>query len=178
MSRDGTSSNIMMNRALSRPLPHHTARSQARLQRECPPVQDSHSTSGKIFYHRLGRYKSEERPPLELTIRGGDRTVPEIYLRRLRPVPDRRLLPREPHPARLFRGWEITSQKFGFEFMLPLGLDMVQTDPSQRPNMDEVVQQLDILECWRLRTRVVKKAIYWCKPDFIISFRTGSVVSS
>jgi hypothetical protein len=66
--------------------------------------------------------------------------------------------------------------------MLPLVLDMVQTDPSQRPNVDEVEQQLDIivrgLSGWRLRTRVVKKAIYRCKPDFIISFRTGSVVSS
>lgn len=48
--------------------------------------------------------------------------------------------------------------------MLPLVLDMVQTtDPSQRPNMDEVVQQLDTivrgLSNWRLRTKVVKKAV-------------------
>lgn len=51
--------------------------------------------------------------------------------------------------------------KNGFEFMEHLVADMVQADPSNRPNMDEVVARFNKicagLSSWKLRSRVVDK---------------------
>ena len=49
----------------------------------------------------------------------------------------------------------------GFEFMRPLIDDMVQDDPSKRPNIDEVVRRFEEsvrrLSVLKLRSRVVSK---------------------
>lgn len=47
---------------------------------------------------------------------------------------------------------------YGFKFMEPLVADMVQTDPSKRPKIDEVVQRFESirrsLSWWKLRSRI------------------------
>ncbi|KAJ7827761.1 hypothetical protein B0H14DRAFT_2516838 [Mycena olivaceomarginata] len=54
-----------------------------------------------------------------------------------------------------------TDRKLEFDFMCPLVTDMVQADPSQRPNTDEAVQRLNKivggLSSWKLCTRVFRR---------------------
>jgi hypothetical protein len=56
---------------------------------------------------------------------------------------------------------EFSSGMHGFEFMKDLVADMVQSDPSKRPNMDEVVQRFEVirkgLSNWKLRSRAIKR---------------------
>ncbi|KAJ7665740.1 hypothetical protein B0H17DRAFT_1162621 [Mycena rosella] len=57
-------------------------------------------------------------------------------------------------------GDERVSRKHGFEFMKPLVIDMVNTGPSLRPDMDEVVERFEETvgrpSSWKLRSRVAK----------------------
>ncbi|KAJ7238565.1 kinase-like domain-containing protein [Mycena haematopus] len=99
------------------------------------------------------RYKPEERPPLEPTVRGGDKTAPEMALDAC-----------DPFPTDVYYLGNSIQRHFlelGFEFMRPLVKDMIQADPSQRPSMDEVVQRFSeivrSLSSWKLRSRVVKQ---------------------
>ena len=57
-------------------------------------------------------------------------------------------------------------QKFqGFEFMEPLIAEMVQDDPTKRPEMDEVVTRFREIKgklgSWKLRSRVVRRDEIW-----------------
>lgn len=49
-------------------------------------------------------------------------------------------------------------KRYGFEFMEPLVSDMVQTDPSKRPKIEEVVRRFNAirgsLSWWKLRSRI------------------------
>ncbi|KAJ8509195.1 hypothetical protein ONZ45_g8608 [Pleurotus djamor] len=107
------------------------------------------------------QYKPEERPPLEEVIRGADKTAPEYST----------MLACDPFPTDVYllgnmirenftKGSQYASARRGFEFIVPLVTDMTQTDPAQRPTMDEVVQRFDVicqeLSTWKLRSRVVK----------------------
>ncbi|KAJ6502021.1 kinase-like domain-containing protein [Mycena sanguinolenta] len=108
------------------------------------------------------RYKPEERPPLERTARGGDKSAPEMVLRACDPFPTDVYYLGNLIKTEFIEGDEFTSQKLGFEFMRPLVTDMTLHDPSKRPTMDEVVQRFDEilrgLSSWKLRSRVAKHA--------------------
>ncbi|KAJ7256450.1 hypothetical protein B0H12DRAFT_1286187 [Mycena haematopus] len=107
------------------------------------------------------RYKPEERPPLEPTTRGGDKTAPEMVLDACDPFPTDVYYLGNSIQHDFLEDYDVDSRKLGFEFMRPLVKDMIQTDPSQRPSMDEVVQRFNGivhgLSSWKLRSRVVKR---------------------
>ncbi|KAJ6502065.1 kinase-like domain-containing protein [Mycena sanguinolenta] len=186
--RDCCSPNLMMDGAALYREPFHPIRQdrkrdfsgkiRASLTRTQHPV--------KYYLTDFGlsrRYKPEERPPLELPIRGADKTAPEMM------VND----PCDPFPTDVYylgnlikteflEGDEHTSQKLGFEFMRPLVTEMTVRDPAQRPDMDEVVRRFGEivrgLSSWKLRSRVVKRnsssffGLYYSIPHWLrrISF--------
>ncbi|KAJ7434800.1 kinase-like domain-containing protein [Mycena galericulata] len=101
---------------------------------------------------------------------GGDRTVPEFLsaiakdeFERLDPFPTDIYYLGNMIRMEFLDGVErwMKSPKLGFEFMRPLVSDMVQADPTKRPNIDEVVSRFETirngLSSWKLRSRVVKK---------------------
>ncbi|KIJ60042.1 hypothetical protein HYDPIDRAFT_139776 [Hydnomerulius pinastri MD-312] len=104
------------------------------------------------------RYGPSETNPLEEPIWGGDKEVPEFQ--------NNSKTPCNPFPTDVFYIGNAIKKDFvqakrGFEFMQPLVADMTQTDPSKRPNMDEVISRFDQirrgLSGWKLRARVVDK---------------------
>ncbi|KAJ7238560.1 kinase-like domain-containing protein [Mycena haematopus] len=127
--------NILMDGAPLYRIPFHPIRQDRK--RDC---------SGKATHFGLSRqYKAEERPPLERTVRGGDK-APEMVLDACDPFPTDVYYLGNSIQRHFLEGWDIAARKLGFEFMRPLVKDMIQTDPSQRPSMDEV-----------LHSRVVKE---------------------
>lgn len=131
----------------------------------------------KYYYIDFGisrRYNPADGPPLEDPIWGGDKTVPEFH---------KSLDPCNPFPTDIYylgnmirqgflivRGSYLLSvrscltdkqERYGFDFMGPLIEDMVQDDPSKRPQIDEVASRFQAirasLNSWKLRSRVVKK---------------------
>ncbi|KAF8647095.1 hypothetical protein AX16_006929 [Volvariella volvacea WC 439] len=93
------------------------------------------------------KYDPNDSNPLEPPIWGGDRTAPE-FQGDLHPV--------NPFPTDVYYIGNMIRENFlqgnpeifipayrGFEFMWPLVNDMVQSDPSRRPNMDEVVARFE-----------------------------------
>jgi hypothetical protein len=54
------------------------------------------------------------------------------------------------------------SRKLGFDFMCPLVTDMVQTDPSQRPNTNEAVQ-------WLNEIKLAASAVGSFAPGYVAS---------
>ncbi|KAJ6545128.1 kinase-like domain-containing protein [Mycena sp. CBHHK59/15] len=176
--RDCTSMNIMMDGSSLYPIPFHPIKQHLKrdfsgkaphLTRTQRPV--------KYYLTDFGlsrQYKLEERPPLEPIIWAGDKSAPEYQVcDACDPFPTDiyhlgNLIRRE------FLGSEFVSQKRGFEFMVPLVADMVQTDPSLRPEMDEVVRRFgDIvqgLNNWKLRSRVSKASDFF---GFITVFPIG-----
>ncbi|KAJ7242390.1 kinase-like domain-containing protein [Mycena haematopus] len=111
------------------------------------------------------RYKPEERPPLEPTARGGDKTAPEMVLDACDPFPTDVYYLGNSIQRHFLEDYNVDTRKLGFEFMQPLVKDMIHTDPSQRPSMDEVVQRFSEiargLSSWKLRSRVVKRTDIW-----------------
>ena len=59
------------------------------------------------------------------------------------------------------KGTEFYTAKRGLEFIEPLVADMVQDDPTKRPNMDEVVAEFEVirrgLRTSKLRSRIVER---------------------
>lgn len=118
------------------------------------------------------RYDASVLNPLEYPVLGGDKQVPEFQ-------DSGRDRPYNPFPTDVFYIGNAIKQDFldvsllfimkhksdilqfkcGFEFMQPLISDMVQTDPSKRPTMDEVVERFETIRLslgkWKLRSRVV-----------------------
>ncbi|KAH0830127.1 hypothetical protein J3R83DRAFT_1473 [Lanmaoa asiatica] len=103
------------------------------------------------------RYDPTDADPREVPIWGGDKEVPEFQNSNE---------PCNPFPTDVFyignavrKGFVET--KVGFEFMEHLVADMVQANPSNRPNMDEVVARFNEIRAglsnWKLRSRVVDK---------------------
>ncbi|KAJ7265002.1 kinase-like domain-containing protein [Mycena haematopus] len=107
------------------------------------------------------RYKPEERPPLEPTVKGGDKTAPEMALDACDPFPTDVYYLGNSIQREFLEDYDVDSRKLGSDFMRPLVKDMIHTDPSQRPSMDEVVQRFNEivrgLSSWKLRSRVVKR---------------------
>ncbi|KAH7911880.1 hypothetical protein BJ138DRAFT_1100748 [Hygrophoropsis aurantiaca] len=104
------------------------------------------------------RFDPSNGPPLEVPIRGGDKTVPELQ--------DCSYEPRDPFPTDIyflgnaFRE-HFTATNHGFEFLEQFVSEMIQTDPSKRPTADELVSRFEIirkgLSSWKLRSRVIPK---------------------
>ncbi|KAJ6559519.1 kinase-like domain-containing protein [Mycena sp. CBHHK59/15] len=178
--RDCTSMNIMMDGSSLYSVPFHPI--EQHLKRDFSgkaPHLTRTQRPVKYYLADFGlsrKYKPEERPPLEPIIMAGDKSAPEYRVcDACDPFPTDVY-----HLGNLIRGeflqgTEFVSQKRGFEFMEPLVADMVQTDPSLRPDMDEVVRRFgDIvqgLSSWKLRSRVSKAAdvfgFYYSVPHWI-----------
>jgi len=112
----------------------------------------------KYFFIDFGlsrRYDPKDKAPLELPIRGGDKSVPEFQ--------HNVHLPCNPFPTdiyyvgNLIREGVLKEYK-GFEFILPLVSDMVQEDPAKRPTIDQVVSRFADMQkklgTFKLRARV------------------------
>ena len=137
----------------------------------------------KYYFTDFGisrRYNPDDGPPLEDPILGGDKTVPEFQVS---------LDPCNPFPTDVYylgsmirktflvvchclrqilvlrltcsKGTSYHTAKRGLEFIEPLVADMVQDDPSKRPNSDEIVAAFEVirkgLSTSKLRSRVVEK---------------------
>jgi hypothetical protein len=138
------------------------------------------------------RYGPEDKAPLELSIRGGDKTVPEFV--------DDINLSRNPFQTDIYYlgnlireavidvsdeassllpiSHHCTSQEYkGFDFMQPLISDMVQDDPAKRPTIDQVVKRFaDVrkkLGTLKLRARVgPRDESFGVVRDFVHLFTT------
>ena len=130
--------------------------------------------------HPSRRYDPADGPPLEKPLRGGDQSAPEHQ---------DRVTPSNPFPTdvyylgNLVRKYHIqvcafpsfppynalTDQsrnaKVLYSWNHSLAADMVQTDPTMRPRMDEVVTRFSEikgkLSKWKLRSRIARKNELW-----------------
>ncbi|KIM75907.1 hypothetical protein PILCRDRAFT_13116 [Piloderma croceum F 1598] len=101
------------------------------------------------------RYGPDDKAPLELPIRGGDKTVPEFI--------DDINLPRNPfqtdiyYVGNLIRESVIDEYK-SFDVMWPLISDMIQDDPAKRPTIDQVVKRFADM-CKKLGTLKLRAGV-------------------
>jgi hypothetical protein len=138
------------------------------------------------------RYGPEDKAPLELSIRGGDKTVPEFvddinlarnpfqtdiyYVGNL--IREAVIYVSEEASSLLPISHHCTSQEYkGFDFMQPLISDMVQDDPAKRPTIDQVVKRFaDVrkkLGTLKLRARVgPRDESFGVVRDFVHLFTT------
>ncbi|KAL4249024.1 hypothetical protein ABKN59_007332 [Abortiporus biennis] len=103
------------------------------------------------------KFYPENGPPLTLAIQGGDPTAPELQ----NPTG-----PVNPFPTDIYYLGNMIRVDFiniydGLDFMLPLLNDMIQPDPTKRPDIDQVVERYaeiyKALSTRKLRSRVVRK---------------------
>ncbi|KIJ60038.1 hypothetical protein HYDPIDRAFT_117724 [Hydnomerulius pinastri MD-312] len=159
--RDCTSLNLMLDPSKLYPSSFHPMETGLKRDYSGPPKHFTRTQRPPKYYFidfgHSRRYDPEETNPLEVPIRGGDKEVPEFQNSEE---------PCNPFPTDVFYIGNAIRQDFiqtkrGFEFMQPLVADMIQTDPSKRPNMDEVISRFDVirrgLSGWKLRSRVVDK---------------------
>jgi serine/threonine protein kinase len=123
-------------------------------------------------------YDPANGPPLDRPLRGGDKSAPEHQdgTTPCNPFPTDVYylgnLVREEYMEVRFIFYlhkhfvTSTNQKYnGLEFMQPLIVDMVQEDPTKRPNMDEVVTRFaeirKRLSSWKLRSRMARNIEFW-----------------
>ncbi|KAN0105408.1 Protein kinase-like domain containing protein [Russula decolorans] len=107
------------------------------------------------------RYDPANGPPLDKPYRGGDKSAPEHRDTEIFCNP----FPTDVYYLGNLVREECIQQFRGFEFMEPLVTDMVQTDPTKRPTMDEVVTRVSEirgkLSTWKLRSRIARKYELW-----------------
>ncbi|KAJ6502003.1 kinase-like domain-containing protein [Mycena sanguinolenta] len=165
--RDCGSPNIMMDSASLYRIPFHPIKQNRKrdFSGKAHPSLTRTQQPVKYYLTDFGlsrRYRPEERPPLEPTVRGADKTAPEMVHDACDPFPTDVYYLGNLIKTEFLEGNRWTSQKLGFEFMRSLVTDMTLHDPSQRPNMDEVVWRFDeiirSLRSWKLRSRVAKRA--------------------
>ncbi|TFY58118.1 hypothetical protein EVG20_g8277 [Dentipellis fragilis] len=141
--RDCTRLNIMMNA------------DNLYLDQWHPPVKYYFIDYGLSTQHKPGEI------PLEFPVHGADKTVPENqdqsnnFESRCNPFPtDIYTL------GNLIRRY-FMKKYYGFGFMDTLVVDMVENDPSKRPQIDEVVDRFakirDSFPIWRLRNRPIPR---------------------
>ncbi|KAI0065666.1 hypothetical protein BV25DRAFT_1581074 [Artomyces pyxidatus] len=108
------------------------------------------------------RYNPADGPPLEMVLRGGDKSAPEHRS----PAPP----PCNPFPTDIYYLGNLIRENFlqkcyGFEFVEPLVKDMVLDDPEKRPKIDEVVSRFEEIRASlsksKLRSRVVRRKEVW-----------------
>ncbi|TFY66063.1 hypothetical protein EVG20_g5027 [Dentipellis fragilis] len=115
-----------------------------------------------IDYGLSERYNRETTPtwpPLELPVHGGDKSAPENQEKNYN-------TPCNPFATDVYYIGNLVRENFiqkyhGFSFMKGLVDDMVQDDPSKRPQADEVVARFakirKSLYPWQLRARTIRK---------------------
>ncbi|KAJ7156551.1 hypothetical protein C8R43DRAFT_1065471 [Mycena crocata] len=169
--RDCSGLNIMMDASPIFPVPFHPV-VQTKKRDFTGSVSHLSRTQHPVKYYLTDfgisvKYRPEDRPPLEVPVIGADKTVPEFQTAIKRDLPP----DCDPFPVDVYyignlvredfiKGSRHASRKRGFEFMKPLVADMVNKDPSLRPNMDEVVDRFEALvstlSSQKLRSRVAK----------------------
>ncbi len=181
--RDCTSQNIMLDPSRMYPKSFHPmvigrtrdfrGRAKGRTRTWCRP---------RYFLIDLGlsrQYDLANGPPLEIPLRGGDKSAPEhrametpcnpfptdvYYLGNL--VREDYIQVRTFIRSRIKAVLSHMHQKYyGFEFMKPLVADMVQEDSEKRPTMEEVVSRFSEiksqLSTWKLRSRMARNNEIW-----------------
>ncbi|KAJ6507312.1 kinase-like domain-containing protein, partial [Mycena vitilis] len=108
------------------------------------------------------KYSTRDPAPLEPTIEGGDKTVPEFELYdECDPFPTDVYYLGNLIRSLFLEAGKYTPKLLGLEFMWPLVKEMVATDPSNRPTMDQVVTRFENIKAdlssWKLRSRVVEE---------------------
>ncbi|KAJ8463347.1 hypothetical protein ONZ51_g10315 [Trametes cubensis] len=110
------------------------------------------------------KYNPANGPPRSCPILGGDKSVPEFK---------KSLDPCDPFPTDIYYLGNVIRIVFlqacteytGLEFMQPLVDDMVQEEPTMRPNMDQVAARFDDIlgstSNWTLRSRLPRKDEIW-----------------
>ena len=124
------------------------------------------------------QYDPADGTPLDLPLRGGDKSAPEHK--------DGKTLC-NPFPTDVYYLGNLVRQYYiqvcvfrcsrkstltceyqkrcGFQFMQSLVADMVQDDPTKRPKMDEVVTRFSEikgkLSTWKLRSRIARRDEFW-----------------
>ncbi|KAH9969405.1 hypothetical protein BGW80DRAFT_1461696 [Lactifluus volemus] len=106
-------------------------------------------------------YDPADGPPLDIVLRGGDKSAPEHR--------DRTRL-YNPFQTDVYYLGNLVREDYiqkyaGLDFFKPLVDDMVQEDPTKRPTMDEVVSRFaeikGKLSTWKLRSRMSCKYEIW-----------------
>ncbi|KAI0312540.1 hypothetical protein OF83DRAFT_1176535 [Amylostereum chailletii] len=104
-------------------------------------------------------YDPANGPALELPVRGGDKSAPEHQ-------DEHYNVPCDPFATDIYYLGNLLREAFirdygGFGFIKPLVDDMVNTEPSKRPKIDDVVARFkiirDSLGTWKLRSRLVRR---------------------
>ncbi|KII92692.1 hypothetical protein PLICRDRAFT_679064 [Plicaturopsis crispa FD-325 SS-3] len=159
--RDIKWNNVMMDATPLYPIPYHPYTLSMRRD-YTGPAKHRTRTQHPVKYYFIDfgisrRYNPADGPPLEDPIWGGDKTVPEFH---------KALDPCDPFPTDIYYLGNMIRQgflieRYGFDFMRPLIEDMVQDDPSKRPQIDEVASRFQAIRAslsnWKLRSRIVKK---------------------
>ncbi|KAJ7590190.1 hypothetical protein C8J56DRAFT_937074 [Mycena floridula] len=183
--RDCTRQNIMMDATSMYPSGFHPTIQDMRLDFKGFASHYSRTERPPRYYlidFGLSRiYRPEDGPPLERPVHGGDKTAPEFQ-------GDSYNVPSNPFPTDIYyignwirthfiegdrrpKEWHLYYGMRGLEFLLPFVQDLVQPDPSKRPNIDEVVQRFSELRNslgqWRLRAPVVSKDPFYAPRSLI-----------
>ncbi|TFY60132.1 hypothetical protein EVG20_g7534 [Dentipellis fragilis] len=187
--RDCTHGNIMMDASPMYPHPWHPIK---RNKRRDWKGKAKHYTRTerlvKYYYIDFGlsqRYRDTTHPwpPLELPVHGGDKTAPESQ-------EDKYNIPCNPFATDIYYLGNLIRESFmqkyyGFGFMKELVEDMVQDDPSKRPEINEVVTRFakirGSLYSWKLRGRTIRRKEWkivtlWRYPPHI--FRTVRLIAT
>ncbi|KAF8465816.1 hypothetical protein JB92DRAFT_3062358 [Gautieria morchelliformis] len=96
-----------------------------------------------IDFGLSGFYDPKHGPPLDLPVRGIDRTAPEVQGDKYNELSN-------PFATDIYYlgnmiKMEFVDVRFGFDFMVPLITDMTQEEPSKRPSIDEVVARFETI---------------------------------
>ncbi|KAG2110348.1 uncharacterized protein F5147DRAFT_690259 [Suillus discolor] len=112
----------------------------------------------RYYYIDFGisrKYDASNTNPLEIPIYGGDKGVPEFAEAYTKPW--------NPFPTDVWYLGHAIQETFldcylGVDFLRGLVTDMMHSDPTQRPNMDDVFSRFQVLRQglsnWKLRSRV------------------------
>jgi hypothetical protein len=175
--------NTMMDANPLYPIPYHPCETNMRRDFKGRAKHKTRTQRPVKYYlvdFGISRRYGPDTIPLEDPIWGGDKTVPEFqtsdepcnpfptdiyYLGNLIRTNFIKVswieLPLDYFFKRVAQGSRFSAGKYGFEFMEGLVADMVQDDPSKRPNIDEVVERFEVirkgLSNWKLRSRVIKR---------------------
>ncbi|TFY55072.1 hypothetical protein EVG20_g9454 [Dentipellis fragilis] len=164
--RDCCGSNIMMDATPMYPKPWHPVKLDMRrdwkgkakhFTRTERPVKYYYVDYGLSQHFKPGSTSSW--PPLVLPVHGVDKTVPENQ-------EDKYDTPCNPFATDIYYLGNLIRESFmqkyyGFGFMKDLVADMVQDDPSKRPEINEVVTRFakirESLRSWKLRSRTIPR---------------------
>jgi serine/threonine protein kinase len=177
--RDCNFNNIMMDGAHLFPQGFHPQEQDLKLNfKSNAPHYTRTQLPAKYYFIDFGlsrRYDPENRSPSEGIILGGDKSPPEHVGQYVC----------DPFPTDIYFVGNLIRRHFldgydklgvhgrwGFEFMRPLVMDMVQDDPTKRPTIDEVVTRFAEIQkglsSWKLRSRVIGKREWPYLPQRIV----------